>query len=314
MFKQSIILVFAALLVSACGTTTPPQTEKRAKPAPIEDRAQPSAKSLPGGGGYLAGDGPGANIPPNLDAIPDAVPVSEPLHRYANQPYVALGQTYTPITVPGRYKKRGIASWYGKKFHGQRTSSGEEYDMYAMTAAHTILPIPSYVRVTNVDNGKSVVVRINDRGPFLHDREIDLSYTAAHKLGIIGNGSSEVEVESLIAYAGTYSANPPAAVNSAPLAKAAPAPKPVYVALASSVAATGNAYLQLGAFGTREAAERYLVEMREKLGDIGKQLVLYSQDGHIKVHVGPYASPEEARSSREGLKNILGFMPMLSLH
>ena len=145
----------------------------------LRDRVKHSAKPVPGSGGYLAGDGPGASIPANLDAIPDAVPVSEPLHRYANQPYVALEKTYTPITVPGKFKQRGIASWYGKKFHGQRTSSGEKYNMYAMTAAHPILPIPSYARVTNVDTGKSVVVRINDRGPFMHDRVIDLSYTAA---------------------------------------------------------------------------------------------------------------------------------------
>ena len=177
--------------------------------------AQPAAKPVAGSGGYLPGDGPDENVPANLDTTPDAVPVSEPLHRYANQPYVALNKTYTPMTVPGNYKQRGIASWYGKKFNGQRTSSGEKYNMYAMTAAHPTLPIPSFARVTNVATRKSVVVRINDRGPFLHDRIIDLSYTAAHKLGIINNGSSEVEVESMIAYAGTYAQ--PSAVESAPL-------------------------------------------------------------------------------------------------
>ena len=125
------------------------------------------------------------------------MPKNEPLHRYANRPYIALGKTYTPMTVVGNFKERGIASWYGKKFNGERTSSGEIYDMYAMTAAHPTLPLPSYARVTNLANHKSVIVRVNDRGPFMKDRIIDLSYTAAYKLGIIGDGSSEVEVESI---------------------------------------------------------------------------------------------------------------------
>lgn len=312
MFKQTVVLALAALLLTACATTTPPQIEQPAKPAPIEDRVKHSAKPVPGSGGYLAGDGPGASIPANLDAIPDAVPVSEPLHRYANQPYVALEKTYTPITVPGKFKQRGIASWYGKKFHGQRTSSGEKYNMYAMTAAHPILPIPSYARVTNVDTGKSVVVRINDRGPFMHDRVIDLSYTAAYRLGIINHGSSEVEIESLIAYADTHSAEPPAAVQNTPLpARVAEPARPTV----TPVSATGSdAYLQLGAFNTPEAAERFMAEMRSKLGDTGKQLVLFSQDGHSKVQIGPYANATEARNNRENLKDKLGFMPMLSQH
>jgi len=316
MFKKTLILGLATLVLAACGTTPQRDTETRATPAPVEDRtATPKAS----GGGYLPGDGPGENIPVNLDAIPDAVPVSEPLHRYANQPYVALGKTYTPMTVPGHYKQRGIASWYGKKFHGQRTSSGEEYNMYAMTAAHPTLPIPSFARVTNAETGKSVVVRINDRGPFLHDRVIDLSYTAAYKLGIIGKGSSEVEVESLIAYAGTYTAAPPAALQSESLAPApvSTVPLPVNASSESVSASSGagsNAYLQLGAFSTQQSAERFLLEMRSKLGDIGKQLTLYKLNNKTRVHLGPYASEAEARSSRAGLKDRLGFMPVLSLH
>ncbi|MCX7193449.1 MAG: septal ring lytic transglycosylase RlpA family protein, partial [Proteobacteria bacterium] len=190
---QIVILVLATLVLTACGTAPQRQTQT----APIEDHSATVVTPVPGG--YLAGDGPGDNPPANIDAIPDAVPVAEPLHRYANRPYAALDKTYTPLMAPGNFKQRGIASWYGKKFHGQRTSSGEKYDMYLMTAAHPTLPIPSYARVTNVSTGKSVIVRINDRGPFLHDRVIDLSYTAAHKIGITGNGSSEVEIESVTA-------------------------------------------------------------------------------------------------------------------
>jgi rare lipoprotein A len=148
-------------------------------------------------GGYYKGDGPGDAIPPNLAMIPDALPKVEPLHRFANRPYKALGKEYVPISASQPYRQRGVASWYGKQFHGKATSSGERYDMYAMTAAHPILPIPSYARVTHLGSRRSVVVRINDRGPFHANRIIDLSYAAAYKLGIIQTGSAEVEVESI---------------------------------------------------------------------------------------------------------------------
>jgi rare lipoprotein A len=142
-------------------------------------------------------DGPG--VPPgNLDRIADARPRSEPLNPGANSPYTALGRKYVPYQSLKPYRQRGIASWYGRKFHGRRTSSGERYDMYAMTAAHTILPIPSYARVPNLSNGRSVVVRVNDRGPFHSDRIIDLSYTAAYKLGFVNAGSAQVEVEAIL--------------------------------------------------------------------------------------------------------------------
>ena len=137
-------------------------------------------------------------MPIDLDAIPDAVPRTEPLHRFANRPYAVLGREYVPATSLRPYRERGIASWYGRKFHGQKTSIGEIYDMYAMTAAHPTLPLPSYARVTSVATGKSVVVRVNDRGPFLHGRVIDLSYAAAHRLGIAQKGSGEVEVEAIL--------------------------------------------------------------------------------------------------------------------
>ena len=114
------------------------------------------------------------------------------------RPYVVLGQTFTPMTELAPYKARGVATWYGRRYHGKPTSNGETYDMYAISAAHPTLPIPSYARVTNVANGKSIVVRINDRGPFIDNRLIDLSYTAAHRLGVLGGGSALVEVETLL--------------------------------------------------------------------------------------------------------------------
>ena len=150
------------------------------------------------GGGYYLDDGPGENPPVNLEAIADATPRAEPLHRGAQRPYTVMGRTYVPMTAVGPYRARGVASWYGRRYHGKLTSTGEPYDMYGMSAAHPTLPLPSYVRVTSVANGKSVIVRVNDRGPFIDSRLIDLSYTAAYKLGILAGGSAQVEVEAIL--------------------------------------------------------------------------------------------------------------------
>ena len=154
--------------------------------------------SAPQKGGYYKDDGPPQAPAPNLGRIADAVPRAEPLHRFANRPYEALGKSYAPMAAVQPFRQRGVASWYGKRFHGRKTASGEPYDMYAMSAAHPTLPIPSYARVTNLANGRSVIVRINDRGPFHAGRVIDLSYAAAHKLGYIAQGSAQVEVEAII--------------------------------------------------------------------------------------------------------------------
>lgn len=324
MSNKVVVLIVTTLLLAACGTV------------PHRKAETPSATPAPSAGGYLEGDGPGANAPANIDAIPDAVPKIEPLHRYANRPYNALGKTYTPLTITGNFKQRGIASWYGKKFNGERTSSGEIYDMYAMTAAHPTLPLPSYARVTNRANQKSIIVRINDRGPFINDRIIDLSYTAAHKLGIISNGSAEVEVESInpnvsvnTIAASTVQSQPlessapasavaavPVVASAAPVtaapASAAPVASPP-VASASLETGDTSVYLQLGAFKTQEAAEAYLAKMRSELSDNGKQLKLSTKDGLVRVHIGPYANQSEARNSAESMESKLGFKPMVNL-
>jgi rare lipoprotein A len=140
-------------------------------------------------------DGPEASPPTNLDTVPDATPQLEARRAGGpNKPYEVDGRTYVPITDDRAVTEKGLASWYGKKFHGRRTASGEAYNMYAMTAAHKTLPIPSYARVRNPANGREVIVRVNDRGPFAAGRVIDLSYTAALKLGVLG-GVAPVEVE-----------------------------------------------------------------------------------------------------------------------
>ncbi len=319
MNKQISLILFAAAMLTACGTPPRKAQTPRSTPAPvaeaqtkqIEPITQPTSQA--GSGGYLEGDGPGADVPANLDAIPDAVPRNEPLHRYANRQYVALGKTYTPLTAPGNFKERGIASWYGKKFHGHGTSIGEVYDMYGMTAAHPTLPLPSYARVTNLSNNKTVVVRVNDRGPFLHDRIIDLSYTAALKLGILGNGSSEVEVESIATDTAITAPLPVVEpVRSEPLA-----PEPVTAPAAASTstpAAAGNTYLQLGAFKSQQGAESFLARMRAEFNGSGKQVSLYQKDGLTRVHLGPYASVEEAKAIAEKLQGRLGFKPLVNIH
>lgn len=245
-----------ALLLAACagpqggrGTATP--SGEAAGAPTTAPTTVPSARR----GAYYLDDGPGANPPVDLASIPDAVPQPEPLLPRATRPYSVFGRQYTPMTRIEPFRQRGIASWYGRRYHGQPTSSGERYDMYAMTAAHPTLPIPSYARVRNVANGRSVVVRVNDRGPFLQDRVIDLSYTAAAKLGYVEAGSAEVEVELVTQFddaatkrasadarrAATIAAatstpasasTPAAAVTSSPAAPAAsPSPPPLALTL-----------------------------------------------------------------------------------
>jgi len=208
--KPTLALTAALLLAAACSSVPP-------RSAPPHGSASQPAPS--GSGKYYLDDGPGANAP-DIDKIPDAVPRQEPLARAANRPYEVFGREYVPATMLKPYRERGIASWYGRRFHGQKTSVGEPYDMYAMTAAHPTLPLPSYARVTNVATGKSVVVRVNDRGPFLHDRIIDLSYAAAQRIGIAQAGSGEVEVEAILPgaypqYAQTAQPLPAAVANNA---------------------------------------------------------------------------------------------------
>ena len=202
-----------ALLLGACGSVPKAPVTGAVKEAPRP--VLPAAGS--GRGGYYKDDGPADNTPDNLIATPDAVPKVEPLASGPSRPYEVFGQTYKPITDGKPFVQRGLGTWYGKKFHGQKTASGERYDMFKMTAAHPTLPIPSYARVTNLANGAQIIVRINDRGPFHSTRIIDLSYTAALKLGYISNGSGMLEVERLLP-------DEIARINSGKVVKGQPAP------------------------------------------------------------------------------------------
>ena len=201
--------------------------------------------TLPSGGGYYEDDGPEARPSADVANVPDAVPKVEPRSATGNNPYTVYGTTYSPLADTSGYRERGIASWYGKKFHGKRTSSGEPYDMYVMTAAHKTLPLPSYARVRNLQNGRSVVVRVNDRGPFLHNRLIDLSYAAAARLGILGTGTGVVEVEAVSPEEpGTQVAQ----VKTYPLQVISPAAAAEELPASPATAANPKLYLQVGAF------------------------------------------------------------------
>jgi rare lipoprotein A len=229
-------------------------------------------------GGYYKDDGPDDNPPPNLSGIPDAQPRHEPMHRWANRPYTVFGRGYTPMSTVQPYREQGLASWYGKKFHGQKTSSGEVYDMYQMTAAHKTLPIPSYARVTNLANRRSVVVRINDRGPFHADRIIDLSYAAAHRLGYIAAGSARVEVESVLP-------------GEADRKQA------------------GNVFIQVGAFSSRENAEDLRGRIASQFAAENFQVI--SIDNLWRLHVGPYETTDAARAMVERIESQLNLKSFL---
>ncbi|MES2501988.1 MAG: septal ring lytic transglycosylase RlpA family protein, partial [Pseudomonadota bacterium] len=189
MKKPFVFIAIGTLLLAACGGT---QSVKPTPSSPQTSKQSAPSTSATKPGGYYLDDGPGDNPPQNIDSIPNAVPKNEPYLTRTNKPYRALGATYTPMTAWQPYKERGVASWYGKRYHGKKTASGEVYDMYSMSAAHTTLPLPSYVKVTNPANGRFVIVRVNDRGPFKSNRLIDLSYAAAYQLRFTSSGSTLV--------------------------------------------------------------------------------------------------------------------------
>jgi rare lipoprotein A len=361
----------AALAMAGCASTGPgtgtgtgtgtampgPATEGSTAAAGPSARPTPPAERPPAkpatrrGGAFYLDDGPGDNPPPDLASIPDAQPRTEPLHRFANRPYVVFGRSYTPMTARAPYRARGIATWYGKRYHAQKTSSGEVYDMYQMTGAHPTLPIPSYVRVTNLANGRQVIVRINDRGPFIGERLIDLSYAAAFRLGYVEAGSATVEVEKLIpgvnwpatpatqAARGTISTTPlppppplaEAVLPEPPAAAVAPAGTAGRAATAPAAAPstaadlpaktgalplateTGGVFLQLGAFADRNNAETFLGRIRPELGDAAKLAHVYQSRGLHRVHLGPYASEREARVAVDTLMRRLNIKPVLAV-
>lgn len=250
-------------------------------------------------GGYYLDDGPGTSPPADIDGIPDAVPRAEPINRATKRPYTVLGRSYRPYAQHQAYRARGLASWYGKRYHGKQTSNGETYDMYAMTAAHTVLPLPSYVKVTNLSNGRSVVVRVNDRGPFHDKRVIDLSYAAAYKLRFVNQGSTMVEVEAIVP-----------GVTPAPSAPviAATEPPPRAGPLDSG---ESGIFLQLGAFSVRDNAQGFVQRMRSDMVWLGDSIHLYKSGNLYKVHAGPYANRPAADADAVRVYRELGLAPIV---
>ncbi|WP_177418310.1 septal ring lytic transglycosylase RlpA family protein [endosymbiont of Lamellibrachia barhami] len=233
----------------------------------------------------IVDSGPSAAPPVDIDSIPDAIPKFESRSRYGNpSSYVVRGKRYYTKQSSKGYQERGIASWYGKKFHGRRTSSGETYNMYGMTAAHKTLPLPTYARVTNLRNNRSVVLKINDRGPFHDNRLIDLSYTVAHKLGIIGSGTGLVEVRALT--------------------PGEPEPSPASSVESVATEAT-RLYLQVGAFGSRDNADRLQSRLQSDLNTNVRVLEGRSADQLVyRVQVGPISGVDGTDSLSRRLDGL----------
>ncbi len=332
--KQALRLLplAAAALLAACGTTQT-DTSSRKAPAPVTAKPAPGIPALPaagsGRGAYYQDDGPGDNPPAGLLETPDAEVRNDPLLPYSNRPYAVFGKTYKPTALGAAFKQRGPGTWYGKKFHGQRTSSGEIYDMYKMTAAHPTLPIPSYARVTNLSNGNSVVVRINDRGPFHSTRIIDVSYTAALKLGLLVNGSSQLEVEHIppaeiermiAARASTSSSS---SSSSAPVVAAARQPQAMPKAAPMLVSSSGDEaraavlggsagpgfYLQLGSYAKEDGADG--LRKRLEASDAGLKLDVEQAGKFYRLFAGPYASREDALEAGKALPSSFKLKPIV---
>ena len=281
--------LFIGAAVSACFSTPP-----REEAAPVPAAPVPAAPA------------------PESNSIADAVPRVEARSRYGNPPfYQVFGKRYYVLSSNVGYVERGVASWYGPGFHKIRTSNGESYDMYAMTAAHKTLPLPAYVRVTNLQNGRSVVVRVNDRGPFVGNRIIDLSYTAAAKLDMVRNGTAFVEVRSIDPSAATAPASSVAEVVTVPLAPAGSPPAPVAPAApaAAQVVVGAPLFVQAGAFGDPANAQRLAQRLRG--GAYGNVFVRDDQIAGrrmYRVRIGPVPNVAEfdrivAALERDGVQD-----------
>jgi rare lipoprotein A len=288
-----------ALLLSACGGA-PHRPE----------RAEPPRKH----GGYYLDDGPHASPPADLDKVPDAQPRWEPIKVSTARPYTALGRSYTPMTALAPYSETGMASWYGKRYHGQATASGEIYDMYGMTAAHPTLPIPSYTRVTHLASGKTVVVRINDRGPFHADRLIDLSYTAAYRLGMLSEGSALVRVQSILPgdmQPVAARARRRAAVDGRCGRHGQRSQRGHQRAGARAERSAQGLYLQLGAFASADNAQAFLRRLGSELSWLAGIGGIHHDGRLYRVQAGPYATRDEALEAAERIDRTLDLKPLI---
>lgn len=339
--------LLAPLALAACSSAPPLNPSPSAPSAPTAVARSANGKPLPalpaagsGRGGYYKDDGPGDQPPDGLLDTPDAEPRIEPYSKSALRPYTVFGKTYTPISDNRPFKQRGIGSWYGKKFHGQKTSSGELYDMYKMSAAHPTLPIPSYARVTNLKTGAQVIVRINDRGPFHSTRIIDLSYTAALKLGYLSSGSSELEVERLLpdeiarmaenkrnGIPDTATAAPaaeavsvgsvappgqimPVAMTTVP-AVAASSSSPASASASAGAALASGFYLQFGAYAQEANALAARDKLMQGLGGAVEKMETVVVNGLYRLYAGPYATRPAAMDAAQVVRQRSSVTPFV---
>ena len=254
----------------------------------------------------------GAEARPPLDPmqVPDAVPVLEPIRTGGpNKPYEVLGETYTPLLPEAALSERGLASWYGRKFHGRRTASGERYNMYAMTAAHPTLPLPSFARISNPANGRSVIVRVNDRGPFVKGRIVDLSYTAAQKLGVFGVSAVElVRITPDEIRRGAWQRNTPGAP---PVIEGDEPPAAPVAAPAQPGTAGRGFWLQLGAFRDRQGAEQLQGQAGAAIDGIAPMLAVFNENALYRLQAGPFASRDEAQRAAERVREKLALVAVV---
>ena len=278
-------------------------------------------------------DGAPAQAPADLAALPDPVPRIEPIRKGGpNKPYAVLGQSYEPMAEDVPWREQGVASWYGTKFHGRRTASGELFSMYGLTAAHRTLPIPSYARVRHVKTGKSIIVRINDRGPFHASRVIDLSYAAAVKLGMASAGNAQVEVTRLTfddIRRGVWGTEPSPADDALPEGAAAevaavPAPAALVSERVSAASvppspppsrahtpAQRGFYVQLAAMRQREGVDRLQQRVSSELADLLPMLAVFHEASLYKLKVGPYATRQDAVVAAAQAREALQLSPMV---
>jgi rare lipoprotein A len=295
-WATTLALALAVLLVAGCATRTPTPPLEATQPGPSLDPMQ----------------------------VPDALPMLEPIRAGGpNKPYEVLGESYVPLPADAPLSESGLASWYGSKFHGRRTASGETYNMYAMTAAHPTLPLPSFARVTNPANGRSVIVRVNDRGPFVKGRVIDLSYTAARKLGVAGLATVKVErITPDEIRTGAWQRNTPPIDGDEPPAVAA-AVEAVAASAAVPVAATagegGSApavatrgfWIQLGAYRDRRGAQQMQQQASDAVEDLAPMLTVFADRAVHRVQAGPFASRDEAQRAAERVRERMLLQPLV---
>ncbi len=314
------------LLVAGCASAPKPSEPRASAPPARTVQRNPDR------------DGAPLDAPPHLASLPDAVPQIEPIKPGGpNKPYVVLGQAYEPIAKDVPWKERGVASWYGTKFDGRRTASGELFSMYGLTAAHRTLPIPSYARVRNVSNGQEIIVRINDRGPFHSNRVMDLSYAAAVKLGVASAGSATVEIErltfdeirtgawrkgTLMDPAGVDAAQAaapvvaPAVQPTVQLAEALdatvpPAESPTVAPARAYTTAAQGFWVQLAALSKRDGVEQLQRRVATELSTLQPLVAVFHEKPLFKLQVGPFATKDEASLAARQLRDTLQIKPML---